>query len=114
MEMLPLRDYIMDLSEEEWNSFADAMSNPRSKSGNCAGEQSTNLDLDLNPTSSAHGDTAVQCGGCFPCVKTASSTSDNRATTSESSMKKPRKGVFSRMISLISKKSSKICPEALG
>ncbi|XP_062375813.1 uncharacterized protein LOC134064045 isoform X1 [Sardina pilchardus] len=86
----------------------------RSKSGNCAGEQSTNLDLDLNPTSSAHGDTAVQCGGCFPCVKTASSTSDNRATTSESSMKKPRKGVFSRMISLISKKSSKICPEALG
>ncbi|XP_062374930.1 uncharacterized protein LOC134063461 [Sardina pilchardus] len=31
MEMLPLRDYIMDLSEEEWNSFADAMSNPLTK-----------------------------------------------------------------------------------
>ncbi|XP_062375175.1 uncharacterized protein LOC134063596 [Sardina pilchardus] len=32
----------------------------RSKSGNCAGEQSTNLDLDLNPTSSAHGDTILK------------------------------------------------------
>ncbi|XP_076156953.1 uncharacterized protein LOC143139990 [Alosa pseudoharengus] len=31
MEMLPLRDYIMDLSKEEWDSFSDAMTNPVTK-----------------------------------------------------------------------------------
>ncbi|XP_041932583.1 uncharacterized protein LOC121695635 isoform X1 [Alosa sapidissima] len=31
MEMLPLRDYITDLSKEEWDSFSDAMINPVTK-----------------------------------------------------------------------------------
>ncbi|XP_062385871.1 uncharacterized protein LOC134072980 [Sardina pilchardus] len=78
------------------------------KSGNNRKAESTNMDQNLDPTS-AHAVPTVLCAGCLPCVPPVPSSD---TTTSASPEVKPRKGFFSRIISSLSRKSTKICPEA--
>ncbi|XP_041933041.1 uncharacterized protein LOC121695919 isoform X2 [Alosa sapidissima] len=81
----------------------------KSKSGNNGEAQSTNMDQNLDPIS-AHAVPTVLCAGCLPCVAPVASSG---TTTSASPEKKPRRGFFSRIISSLSRKSPKICPETL-